>query len=52
VESYATVADGVDAPGFDVAVIDPDHAVRTRLAVELAGAAQYRTIEELVSNLH
>jgi pilus assembly protein CpaE len=51
-ESYATVADGVVAAGFDVAVIDPDHAVRTRLAVELAGAAQFSTIEELASHLH
>ena len=50
VESYATVADGVEA-GFDVAVIDPDHAIRTRLAIELSGAAQFVTIEELASNL-
>ena len=50
-ESYATIDDGVEAPGFDVAVIDPDHAVRTRLAMELAGAAQFHTIEDLVSNV-
>jgi pilus assembly protein CpaE len=52
VESYATVADGVVAASFDVAVIDPDPAVRTRLAVELSGAAQFTTIEELASHLH
>jgi len=52
VESYATIDAGVELQAFDVAVIDPDHAVRTRLAVELAGAGQFQTIEELVSNLH
>jgi pilus assembly protein CpaE len=51
VESYAAVADGREASAFDVAVIDPDHAIRTRLAIELAGAGQFSTIEELVSNL-
>jgi pilus assembly protein CpaE len=51
VESYATIDSGVTTASFDVAVIDPDHAVRTRLAVELAGAAQFQTIEELTSNL-
>ncbi len=50
-ESYATVADGREVSAFDVAVIDPDHAIRTRLAIELAGAGQFSTIEELVSNL-
>jgi pilus assembly protein CpaE len=51
VESYATIDRGAETANFDVAVIDPDHAVRTRLAMELAGAAQFQTIEELVSNL-
>ena len=50
-ESYATIAATVDSEGFDVAVIDPDYTVRTRLAGELAGAAQFETIEELVSAL-
>lgn len=50
-ESYATIDGAVETSSFDVAVVDPDHAVRTRLAMELAGAAQFSTIEELVSNL-
>jgi pilus assembly protein CpaE len=52
VESFATVAaPGVGTAGYDVAVIEPEHTLRTRLAVELAEAAQYATIEELVQNL-
>jgi pilus assembly protein CpaE len=52
VESFATVAPvDVEAAGFDVAVIEPDYVLRTRLAVELADAAQFETVEELVQNL-
>jgi len=51
VESYATVDGAVATSSFDVAVVDPELAVRTRLAVELSGAAQFATIEELVTNL-
>jgi pilus assembly protein CpaE len=52
VESFATVAGpSVGSTGFDVAVIEPEYSLRTRLAVELAQAAQYATIEELVQNL-
>jgi pilus assembly protein CpaE len=50
VESFATI----DAPGataFDVAVVEPDPNLRTRLAVELQGAAQFETMEELVQQL-
>ena len=50
-ESYATIDGGIETSSFDVAVVDPEHAVRTRLAIELAGAAQFTTIEELVANL-
>jgi len=51
VESYATVDGAVATSSFDVAVVDPEPAVRTRLAIELSGAAQFSTIEELVTNL-
>jgi pilus assembly protein CpaE len=52
VESFATVASvGSDVAAFDVAVVEPDYSVRTRLAVELAEAHQYESIEELVQNL-
>src|SRR5207247_10093325 len=34
-----------DLAAFDVAVIEPDHALRTRLAVDLAEAGQFETIE-------
>jgi len=51
VESYATIDGGIETSSFDVAVVDPEHAVRMRLAIELAGAAQFTTVEELVTNL-
>ncbi len=51
-ESFATVAPpGVETPDYDLAVIEPDYTVRTRLAVELADAAQFETIEDLVLKL-
>ena len=51
-ESFATVAPaGVETADFDLAVIEPDYTLRTRLAVELADAAQFETIEELVQKL-
>jgi pilus assembly protein CpaE len=52
VESYATVDRPVETAAFDVAVVEPDTNVRTRLAVELAGAAQFDTIEDLVQQLN
>ncbi|MDQ1432332.1 MAG: pilus assembly protein CpaE [Actinomycetota bacterium] len=51
-ESYATVANPVDAVSFDVAVVEPDPNLRTRLAVELAGAAQFETMEDLIQQLN
>jgi pilus assembly protein CpaE len=36
---------------FDVAVVEPDPSLRTRLAVELSGAGQFETIEDLVQQL-
>jgi pilus assembly protein CpaE len=52
VESYATVANPVDAASFDIAVVEPDSNLRTRLAVELAGAAQFETMEDLIQQLN
>jgi pilus assembly protein CpaE len=52
VESFATVApSGVEVAGYDLAVIEPDFTVRTRLAVELAEAGQFDTIEAFVQHL-
>jgi pilus assembly protein CpaE len=51
VESYATVDAGTDTTTYDVAVVEPDASVRTRLSVELSGAAQFETMEELVQRL-
>ncbi|HXY91564.1 MAG TPA: P-loop NTPase [Acidimicrobiia bacterium] len=52
-ESFATVAPpGAETSSFDVAVIEPDYSLRTRLAVELAEAGQFETIEELLQHLH
>ena len=51
-ETYATVDGGLEAAAsFDVAVVEPEHALRMRLGVELAGASQFATIEELVQHL-
>jgi pilus assembly protein CpaE len=52
-ETYAPAMSTAEtvAP-FDVAVVEPDSALRTRLAVELAGAGQFETIEDLVHQLH
>jgi pilus assembly protein CpaE len=52
VESYATVANPVDGASFDIAVVEPDSNLRTRLAVELAGAAQFETMEDLIQQLN
>ena len=51
-ESYATVDSPVDTASFDIAVVEPDSSLRTRLAVELAGAAQFETMEELIQQLN
>ncbi len=50
-ESYAEVTNPVDPTTFDVAVVEPDPSLRTRLAVELAGAAQFETIEDLIQEV-
>jgi len=51
-ETYASVDGGIGtAASFDVAVVEPEHALRMRLGVELAGASQFATIEELVQHL-
>jgi pilus assembly protein CpaE len=51
-ETYATVDGGLEtAASFDVAVVEPEHALRMRLGIELAGASQFATIEELVQHL-
>jgi pilus assembly protein CpaE len=45
----------VDTPpgptAYDVAVVEPDPSLRSRLAVELSGAAQFETMEDLVQRL-
>jgi pilus assembly protein CpaE len=51
-ESFAAT---VDAPpggaAYDVAVVEPDANLRTRLAVELSGAGQFETMEDLIQHL-
>jgi pilus assembly protein CpaE len=39
------------APRFDVVVVEPDPRQRMRLGTQLAGAAQFESIEELVQHL-
>jgi pilus assembly protein CpaE len=51
VESYATAAASAERSTFDVAVVEPDPNLRTRLAVELQGASQFGAIEDLVQSL-
>lgn len=51
-ETYATVDGGLDTTAsFDVAVVEPEHSLRMRLGIELSGASQFETIEELVQHL-
>ena len=50
-ESYATAAAPVERASYDVAVVEPDDSARTRLAIELQGAAQFATIEDLLQSL-
>jgi pilus assembly protein CpaE len=52
VESYATATAPVGQASFDVAVVEPDASLRTRLAVELQGAAQFGSIEDLLQALN
>jgi pilus assembly protein CpaE len=52
VESYATVEAAPGSASYDVAVVEPDPNLRTRLAVELSGAAQFETMEDLVQGLN
>ncbi len=51
-ESYARVDQPVETAAFDVAVVEPDASLRTRLALELAHAAQFETMEDLVQQLN
>lgn len=51
-ESYATIDTPPGAAAFDVAVVEPDANLRTRLAVELSGAAQFETMEDLIQQLN
>jgi len=50
-ESYATVDAPPGAAAYDVAVVEPDANLRTRLAVELSGAGQFETMEDLIQRL-
>lgn len=50
-ESHATVDAPPGAAEYDVAVVEPDANLRTRLALELSGAAQFETMEDLVQRL-
>ncbi len=50
-ESYATVEAPPGAAAYDVAVVEPDANLRTRLAVELSGAGQFETMEDLIQRL-
>jgi pilus assembly protein CpaE len=52
VETYAPAMSTAETAAFDVAVVEPDSALRTRLAVELSGAGQFATIEDLVQQLN
>jgi pilus assembly protein CpaE len=51
VESFATVDAPQGIAAYDVAVVEPDPNLRTRLAVELSGAAQFETMEDLIQRL-
>jgi pilus assembly protein CpaE len=51
VESYATVEAPTGNAAYDVAVVEPDPSLRTRLAVELSGAAQFETMEDLIQRI-
>jgi pilus assembly protein CpaE len=51
VESYATVDAPPGVAAYDVAVVEPDANLRTRLAVELSGAGQFETMEDLIQRL-
>jgi pilus assembly protein CpaE len=49
---YGGATGAVPSPtSFDVAVIEPDARYRMRLGTQLAGAAQFESIEELVQHL-
>ncbi len=50
-ESYATVDAPPGVAAYDVAVVEPDANLRTRLAVELSGAGQFETMEDLIQRL-
>jgi pilus assembly protein CpaE len=51
VESHATVDAPPGTSAYDVAVVEPDPSLRTRLAVELSGAGQFETMEDLIQRL-
>jgi len=50
VESHATM-EAASGTAYDIAVVEPDPSLRTRLAVELSGAAQFETMEDLIQRL-
>ena len=49
-ESHATM-EAASGTAYDIAVVEPDPSLRTRLAVELSGAAQFETMEDLIQRL-
>jgi len=51
VESFAATVDAPPGAAYDVAVVEPDANLRTRLAVELSGAGQFETMEDLIQRL-
>jgi pilus assembly protein CpaE len=52
VESFAATVDAPPgAAAYDVAVVEPDANLRARLAVELSGAGQFETMEDLIQHL-
>ena len=50
-ESFAATVDAPPGAAYDVAVVEPDANLRTRLAVELSGAGQFETMEDLIQRL-
>ncbi len=42
---------GLEPARYDVAIVEPDERLRIRLGIQLAGATQYATIEDLAQRL-
>jgi pilus assembly protein CpaE len=49
--AMGTTAGGPATSRYDVAVVEPDPRYRLRLGTQLAGAAQFESVEELVQHL-